>query len=39
VRGILERGLDLVTPEEPPPPVAASAYLRGPAAFAGQVAR
>jgi transposase len=34
VRGILERGLDLVAQEEPPEPVAAGAYLRGPDAFA-----
>jgi hypothetical protein len=27
VRGILERGLDLVVPEEPPPPVAARGLL------------
>ena len=36
VRGILERGFDLVAAEEPPQPVAAGAFLRGPAAFSGE---
>ena len=36
VRGILERGLDLVATEEPPSPAAAGAFLRGPAAFVGE---
>ena len=36
VRGILERGLDLLAPEEPPPPVTAGAFLRGPSAFVNE---
>lgn len=34
VRGILERGFDTLAAEEPPPPVAAGAFLRGREAFA-----
>ncbi len=36
VRGILERGFDLLTPDEPavPPPQPIGAFLRGPEAFA-----
>ena len=34
VRGILERGFDLLAAEETPPPQAAGAFLRGPQAFA-----
>lgn len=34
VRGILERELDRAPAPDPPPPVTAPAYLRGPAAFA-----
>lgn len=36
VRGILERGLDLLIPEEPTLPVTAGAFLRGPSAFVSE---
>lgn len=36
VRGILERGLDLLAPEELPQPVNAGAFLRGPSAFVNE---
>ena len=36
VRGILERGLDLLPPEELPQPVTAGAFLRGPSAFVNE---
>jgi transposase len=39
VRGLLERGLDLVEPPAPPASRAAPAFLRGPAAFVVSAAR